>query len=83
VVVTRTNAGRGIIADYATIAYNAITGAQQWARRYNGPVSRDDRASCVAVYPGGTRIFVKGESVGAVTPGKASGFDYETVAHSG
>jgi hypothetical protein len=47
--------GGGNVApwDYATIAYNTATGAQMWARRYNGPGNGGDLACCVAFGPGG------------------------------
>ncbi len=64
--------------DYATVAYNAATGAQQWVKRYNGPASSDDSAYSVAVSPTGDRVFVTGRSLGTTT-----GYDCATVAYSG
>ena len=42
-------------ADYATVAYNTATGAQQWVRRYDGPARLDDKASSLGVSPPGGR----------------------------
>ncbi len=48
--------------DYATIAYNALTGAQEWVRRYDGHGSCRTIASSVAVGAGGREVFVTGDS---------------------
>jgi DNA-binding beta-propeller fold protein YncE len=77
VYVTGHSAGATSGDDYATVAYNAITGARLWARRYTGPGSGTDEASSVAVSPGGTTVYVTGHSAGAT-----SGDDYATVAYN-
>src|SRR6266851_3785459 len=61
--------------DYATVAYNAATGARLWVSRYNGPANGDDIARTVAVSPGGGTVYVTGYGTGT-----ASGGDYATVA---
>ena len=62
--------------DYATIAYDAATGAQIWARRYNGLSNGSDLAYDVAVTPDGVYAYVTGYAASG-----ASGDDYATVAY--
>ena len=60
VFVTGYSAGGTGSGDYATVAYSAAAGKQQWVSRYNGPASLYDAACCVAVSPAGTAVFVTG-----------------------
>jgi PQQ-like domain len=76
VFVTGQSLGGSGHYDFATIAYDASTGTQIWARRYNGPAGRDDIAWSVAVSPDSTRVYVTGGSAGS--PGND---DYATVAY--
>jgi WD40 repeat protein len=62
---------------YLTVAYSAATGARLWVQRYKGPGNGTDTAYSIAVSPGGSRVYVTGESQGA-----RSGRDYATVAYS-
>jgi hypothetical protein len=65
--------GRG---QYATVAYNAATGARLWVRRYNGPANGADGAVSVAVSLTTGSVFVTGHSQGTTGP------DYATIAYS-
>jgi WD40 repeat protein len=76
VYVTGFSRGTTSGRDYATVAYDAATGAQLWARRYNGPAGRDDDAKAVAAGPGGKRVYVTGYSEGR------PGSDYATIAYN-
>jgi hypothetical protein len=71
-----TGAGPNSTSQYATIAYQASTGAQRWVRRYDNPGGTVARAVAVAVSPGGGQVFVTGSSSGAGSGGIA------TVAYS-
>ncbi len=63
--------------DYATVAYDAATGAKVWVRRYNGLGKGDDIAYFVVSSPDGSKVFVTGYSRGT-----ASSSDYTTVAYT-
>jgi len=62
--------------DFATVAYGAATGRQLWLSRYR-PTASNGRACCVAVSPGGRRVFVSGWSLNRTT------YHYATVAYRG
>ena len=61
--------------DYATVAYNAATGAQLWVKLYRYPGS-DSTATSVAVSPTGSTVFVTGYYEASSSAG------YATVAYS-
>jgi WD40 repeat protein len=66
------------LEDYATVAYNATTGMELWASRYDGPTHDPDEAFALAPSPDGTKVFVTGRSFGTVGEGR----DFATVAYS-
>ncbi len=63
--------------DYATVAYNASTGALLWVTRYNEHGHSADVATGLGVSPDGSTVFVTGYS-----RGQMSYYDYATVAYS-
>jgi outer membrane protein assembly factor BamB len=77
VFVTGASNGRSS-RDFATVAYNAATGAQQWVARYNAPANGIDSAESLAVSPTGSTVYVTGPSSGSGT----AGYQYATVAYN-
>ena len=64
-------------SDYVTVGYDASTGAQLWAKRYNGPRNGYDVAHAIGVNPEGSKVFV----TGSTRPGRRGDNDYATVAY--
>jgi WD40 repeat protein len=62
--------------DFATVAYDASSGATLWTKRYDGPGSGDDGANALGISPAGDVVFVTGFSTGSTTAR-----DFATVAH--
>src|SRR5258707_3540570 len=77
VYVTGRSQRRTSSYDYATVDYNAATGAQRWVSRYNGPVNGNEFANAVIVSPGGQTIYVTGGSAG-----KSPRTYFATIAHN-
>jgi len=75
VYVTGYSFGSGTHNDYATVKYNSA-GVEQWAARYDGPASGDDKAYAMAI-DGAGNVYVTGTSDGSETA-----FDYATVKYS-
>jgi hypothetical protein len=78
VYVGGSSVGANTQDDYATLAYDAATGALLWVGRYNGPKNGDDDANSVAVVHDGSEVFVTGQSKGTGTDN-----DYATVTYDG
>ena len=72
--VTNTDVS-GILANYATIKYNAA-GQSQWIRIYNGPGNNNDSATSIAIDDSGN-VFVTGKSIGTSTS-----FDFATIKYN-
>jgi hypothetical protein len=73
VFVTGESVGVATHEDYATVAYNARTGARLWIQRYNGPGDGYDLAHSIAVSPDGRTAFVTGTA--------SDSADYTTIAY--
>jgi DNA-binding beta-propeller fold protein YncE len=64
-------------ADYATVAYNAATGAQMWVQRFNAGLTYGG-AGAMAVNPNGSTVYVTGNIVTGGNNRRA----YATIAYS-
>jgi WD40 repeat protein len=63
--------------DFATVAYDAWTGARLWVERYNGAKNGNDGAYSVAASPDGSKVVVTGFSDRAATGGDAATVAYD------
>jgi DNA-binding beta-propeller fold protein YncE len=62
--------------DMLTIAYDALTGATLWSRRYGGTPTSQDDGWALRASPDGTTVFVVGSSESS-----SGGGDYITIAY--
>jgi hypothetical protein len=75
VYVTGSNKRRVGFPDYATVAYDATSGAELWTLPYNGTGNNEDYATAIVVSPDGSEVFVAGVSSGSVSQ------DYATISY--
>ena len=80
VFVSGHSLGVGTNADYATVKYDAATGAQLWSARYNGPANSFDGANALRVSPDSGRVFVTGHSFGIGTNREYATIAYDAAA---
>jgi hypothetical protein len=78
VFVTGTQTLASGASQYATVAYNAATGARLWQANY-GPVTALSDASAIGVSPDGSTVFVTGKS--EIVSGNTSSYRYATMAY--
>jgi DNA-binding beta-propeller fold protein YncE len=64
--------------DFATLAYDAVTGARLGLQRYDGPCGFLDRATGLALSPDGSRAYVTGRTD---CPDLSTSGDFATVAY--
>src|SRR4029077_9391886 len=60
VFVTGGSAGPTGQSSFATVSYDAATGASQWVARYTAQLGRTAGAAAVAVSPDGSTVYVAG-----------------------
>lgn len=63
-------------ADLQTVAYDALTGATAWSKRFDGSAGGADLANAIATSPDGSMVFVTGS-----TQVGASDTNYVTIAY--
>src|SRR2546426_11703345 len=78
IYVTGYSPDNGAPNDYATIAYDAATGATIWTARYDSGAHWFDNGKYLAISPDGMRLFVTGDSN---ADGSDSNYDYLTIAY--
>lgn len=66
VIVSGLSDGSGTGWDWATVAYDGITGAELWAQRYDGPASQSDEARDI-IFTAAGDVFVTGYGYGEGT----------------
>ncbi|MCP2353530.1 subtilisin family serine protease [Nonomuraea thailandensis] len=75
----------------ATVAYDAVTGAQVWTKTYVGPAADYDEPQAIELSPDGSKVFVAGISAATTTETDAFTIAYDaatgdelwTVRHNG
>jgi len=63
--------------DFATVKYNAVTGAQVWERRYNNSASNSTDDACCVEVDNNNNVFVGGSSGGLGTS-----YDYTVIKYN-
>lgn len=66
--------------EVGTVAYDAATGQQLWAARYDNPLGasiKEDAGRAIAVAPDGSRVYVLASSMG-----DSALYDYATIAYT-